>query len=622
MVAAVLAALPFLPWYSNFDVDSLTWFEQVRSVAETGSIGFFNGEDPVTNTESSTLWFVARGGRIWGIYPAPLTYLLAPFCKLAGFRGIIAALWLSELAAALSVYATLSRVTRDRRLAVGAAWALMLSTSWLFWSTTVCPFVPAGALLGWAVEARVRGQREGLSGAAALGAAGLLAGLAFGAHLVTVGALGLLGLSTLWAPGWAARARGAGAFLLGAMPSVLLMAWVNHQRFGTWSPLSYGPCGAQNCLGASGQDFDHYAAIARQLATVLAPLGVCLWVGRRSARGVGLIALGAALFYTLRVVPPERSLVLTIRSLYGYLIDLGGIEIANFHHTEDGLSNLHNGWAVRAFLQCVPVMVLGVHAGGEGAETPARRTARWAASLVVCGVLTMGVLRAHEWSSAVWGNPFLNVRYLVVVMPAAAVLAALALEGYRFGAGHLAVWAVAALAGARWLAADPLALTATQRWATHLLPLGLAGALLALRSERQGWRTRALTVTVMLSLGYQSALVLGVDAMAVARLRSEQDARTRELARVPESRFMLLGGYALDQALALHDRREIRFVNLGLDRAGQPGAEARVRRWLAEGGAVYIIEDNPGGPWNPRWPGLRLSLVPGTTRIVKVSREG
>lgn len=87
LIAAFLLLLPWLPWRSNFDVDSLTWFEQVRSVAQTGSVGFVNVVAPETNSESATRWFVAAGGRIWGIYPAPLTYLLAPAMRLGGFRG-------------------------------------------------------------------------------------------------------------------------------------------------------------------------------------------------------------------------------------------------------------------------------------------------------------------------------------------------------------------------------------------------------------------------------------------------------------------------------------------------------------------------------------------------------
>lgn len=82
---------------------------------------------------------------------------------------------------------------------------------------------------------------------------------------------------------------------------------------------------------------------------------------------------------------------------------------------------------------------------------------------------------------------------------------------------------------------------------------------------------------------------------------------------------MLLGGYAMDEALAAHDERAIHFVNLGMDPNGHPRSEARARRWIADGGAVYLIQDAPDGPWHPPWRGLRLTLVPGTRCVFRVS---
>jgi hypothetical protein len=74
----------------------------------------------------------------------------------------------------------------------------------------------------------------------------------------------------------------------------------------------------------------------------------------------------------------------------------------------------------------------------------------------------------------------------------------------------------------------------------------------------------------------------------------------------------------MDNALAVHDRRDVRIVNLGMDPGEHPRSEARVRQWLAEGGAAYLIQDWPGGPWTLSWAGVRVVPLAGTTRVYRV----
>ena len=62
----------------------------------------------------------------------------------------------------------------------------------------------------------------------------------------------------------------------------------------------------------------------------------------------------------------------------------------------------------------------------------------------------------------------------------------------------------------------------------------------------------------------------------------------------------------------------LQVVNLGLDPGAHPRSEARARRWLAAGGAVYVIQDVHGGPWSLSWAGLRTELLPGTRRVLRV----
>lgn len=636
LVVAMLALLPWLPWYSNFDVDAMTWFEQVRSVASTGSIGFFNGPDVRTNTEASTLWFVAARGRIWGIYPAPLTYLLAPAMWLGGFRGTVRALWLFELLAAVMTYATVHRLTR-RRVAVGAAYALVAGTSWLFWSTTVCPFVPAGALLVAAVYARLRAQQHALDGRrpqalAAAAAAGLAASLALGSHVIAGLSWAAVGASLLLAPRWRDRALHPAAFALASAPAVALMREVNRVRFGAPSLFSYGPCNSQNCGGAMGQDLAPYLDTLRVVACFLVVVGGLLWLARRSTAAVLTIAGCAAMIATVADLPDRYALRHVVRALYGYVIDLGMLDIANFSRPGGVLGNVHNGWCVRALLECTPLFAAALSAhrgGGDGRERSARRAA-WSAAAGVCaGLLLSGALRGREWSSAVWGNPFLNVRYLTILAPSAMVLAALGVEALPWRWFHLALWSGGGALGAWWLGAQPDDALGPRRSLTHLLPVLLAMALVALlgarprdpaeRARLPGRVTGHLAAIVAaLCLAYGSAVTFGIDRRAVLTVRAAQDERAAELERIPERRYLLMGGYAMDNALAVHDRRDVRIVNLGMDPGEHPRSEARVRQWLAEGGAAYLIQDWPGGPWTLSWAGVRVVPLAGTTRVYRV----
>jgi hypothetical protein len=116
--------------------------------------------------------------------------------------------------------------------------------------------------------------------------------------------------------------------------------------------------------------------------------------------------------------------------------------------------------------------------------------------------------------------------------------------------------------------------------------------------------------------------VWAVDRDVAQSFRIErQTAITLELERcVPEHRFTLLGGYAMDQALALHDHREIYFINVGMGPPGGPNARVLVDRALRPGEPAYLINDDANGPWSFRWPGFEFRRIPGCPRVERIVR--
>ncbi|MEZ4410989.1 MAG: hypothetical protein R3A52_31595 [Polyangiales bacterium] len=538
-------------------------------------------------------------------------------------------------------YATVHRLTRRRDPAVGAAYALVTGPPWLLGhhrlpvracgrAASLSPrCTPASALSSTLLDGRRPLRR--LAGAAA--ASSPVASLALGSHVIAGPSWVAVGASFVLAPTRRDRAVHPLAFALASTPAIVLMREVNRVRFGAPSLFSYGPCNAQNCAGAMGQSLDAYLQTLSTLGGFLAVVGALLWLSRRSVVATVAIAGSAVMVATVADLPDRFALRHAVRALYGYVIDLGMLDIANFTRPGGAPGNVHNGWCMRALLECSPIFAaaLMAHRGlGDGPERSARRATWFAAAGACVGLLLAGTLRGREWSSAVWGNPFLNVRYLTILAPTATVLAALAVESLPWSRVHVALWAVGGALGAWSLGAQPDDAPGPRRVVTHLVPVLLAMALVALLgaqardpAERARRPARALShlaaAVAALCLAYGTAVTFGIDLRAVIAVRGAHDGLSAELQRVPERRFLLMGGYAMDHALAVHDRRDVRIVNLGLDPTPHLRSEARVRRWLAEGGVAYLLQDGPGGPWGLPWSGVAVTLVPGTTRVYRVT---
>jgi len=122
------------------------------------------------------------------------------------------------------------------------------------------------------------------------------------------------------------------------------------------------------------------------------------------------------------------------------------------------------------------------------------------------------------------------------------------------------------------------------------------------------------------ALGYGGAVTYGIDGMVAVHLRGFQDGRTKELARCTPQRFILLGGFAMDETLALSDSRDIYFINPGM---GPPdGLRARdlLDNALRPDHPAFLIQDDESGPWHFQWPGFEFKAVPNCPRIMQIVR--
>lgn len=645
LIAVIAVACP---WYANFDVDTLTWFEQIRSVADHGSIGFENG--PVADfPELRTRWFIHAGGRAWGIFPAALCYALAPFMALGGYKGVVRALWAMLALSSLVVYDLVYRLTGRRWVAVGAAYSLVLATSLGFWATMIAPFVPTATFGICAVYAAHRSfGHERIERTLAWGlASGAFAGLALGSHLLYAIPWGFMGLATISLGAWRHRiARGA-AYGVGSLPSLAVMAWVNHLRFGSWNPVSYGPCDGNSCNAQVNiQTASAFLEKPKLLAPYALAFAAALWLVRRSPRAVlTVVALGAC-----AALLPDTELrstwTLYARALFGYVASMSHFN-TEYVRAPDGVGVFLHDWCVRSLLQCSPVLVLAFLGARSAAETPVAssvledpealraRAARRFLTASFAGLLVGAALRADTGGAYVWGWPFLNLRYMAPLIPAATALAAVAVAELPWHALHAALAAVAGIAATSWLWKHPETDDA-RRWWTHIAPLWLSTATLALVVSARGLARssdlaskiipRAAAIAVSACLAYGLAVTVGIDADAARQYRGAQTSRTTELARCTHGakRFLLLGGYAMDEALALHDHRDITIINIGMGPPGGAPARGLVDRMMTPDRPAFLIQDDEHGPWWLVWEGFRFEHpegdCPRVYRIVRAQR--
>lgn len=651
--AALLALVPLLavlltvavlsPWYSNLDVDTMTHFMQVRAVAEGGSIGFTNG--PVEgHPELTPRWLFPAHGRAWGTYPVVFSYLMAPAMKLGGFRGVIRAIWLLFAVCCTMTYALTYRLTRRPAVAVGAAYVLGLGTSLALWGSMLAPFIPVATFI---VTATYAGHQTFAANDPRMAyrwalAAGVLSGFSIGTHLLwTLPWIGFAAVFAIARGAAGSRLVRVGLYLLGSAPSLLLMAWVNHQRFGSWNPSSYGPCGIYGCLDHSQQNNPSQGGVG--FVRAYAPLApyflawmAAAWTVRRSRRDlfvVGMVGVCAALIPDTET---RDKIVKLFRCLWGYLVDTGNLS-TGFPKFDHGLGTyndfwLYSGpWCLRAFLQCSPVLVAAFVAltdppPGEEKRFGAARVT-WALMALSCaGVLTAIVMRADLPGAMSIGLSFVNHRYLTPILPAAVVLAALAVARLPWRAWHVVIMLALGFGVGAWLASQTNDHDLVRRKLTLWGPLALALALwAALVVARRGGAVVQHTAALLASLaiGYGGAVAYGVDRMVAVHLRGHQDARVAELARCTPQRFVLLGGYALDETLVLLDQRQIYFINPGMNPPGD-GARALLEQAMRDepGRPAFVIQDTPEGPWHFYWPGFEFRPMPGCPRVLRAVRTG
>ncbi|MCK6525293.1 hypothetical protein L6R49_28140, partial [Myxococcota bacterium] len=411
-----------------------------------------------------------------------------------------------------------------------------------------------------------------------------LAGLLFGLG-VTQRLDGVLLLPALAAalagPGWGRRAAWAS---LGAAPPLLALAWSNHARFGEWSLLSYGVSETSPAVHVA-----RTAGVGAHLGALGLGLGLlCLWGAARGSAGQGraawgsagraaLAALGLGVLAAVGAEPCERL----ARGVYALVIDLRALSLPALEPAMSrgpGGGILYLGNFKRALAQSCPWLVLLL--GPLWALLRAGPLALAQAPLWLMIAAWVGLYGAMGWH----GGLGLNQRYLLPVLPAAAILVSPLMR--QLAAGREALVALGLVVAAPGVLAvtrltEPPSALAEQ--VLYGLPLVLALGLGLSAWARSG---AAAALALGLSLGWSAGQAVVID-LNRHRLHREVNRTIAEaLGRVVPDHALVLAEVP-DPLFGLQDRPGMILASRSPD--GGASAPGLIRHHLDAGRPCFAL---------------------------------
>ncbi len=610
VVVALLA-----PWGAPWSVDNRTYLEMVGGVTDTG-LPFTRNGDFERYRELRAPFNVGVEGKLWGFYPPLFAYVAAPAAMLGGASYVTKLNVLLTAALALCVFFLARLVVRRSLVATAASYVVVLSSPALIvtFETLAQPLALVLITLAClAAVASIEADRPKANRLALL--AGCLGGLAVMTHLIALPMIVMLilGLAVVvgdsrasvprFLPDRVALTRmacAAGAFAVTLVPLSIL----NHVRFGTWNPISYGPCVWDHCT-ALGQDLlTPKSLIFFALPAAPWALGVLVaaYFARRSPRALAGVAVVAALVLLPSSVMRERVLSM-LRMIYGYAVDVSNVDFHMskvdfnwFCRTEDGLGNIHcgggvpyHGTAVKSMLQSTPILALAAIAPfgrrGEGARL-------LLLLFPVVGLFSYFILFARFEGAAGFGFPYLFLRYTVPAVPLLTVIASSVVSGLPWRRWHGALLLAVAVAGiayfTRGLIDGPLLRRVIELRVTLLLAalsVGLTWGFL--RSPGKYWGPAAC-VAIAACVGTGMAVNLGVDAFIGVQHSNSHEDRLRRVAALTPHYFALVGwSNDMDPLLALRVDHDIHYLDLDEARGSWVNFRELIDFWTKEERPIY-----------------------------------
>jgi len=417
------AAIAFIPLFVTnpgyLSVDEGTYHMMAKNLADGSGFEIWNGYREFPSRELISGALVIAKGRLVAKPPDLFTVAALPFYMLFKYRG----LFLLNAVAFLGILAITYHVARrsfgDSKLATNACLILALSTYLWDYSQAAWPHATSTLFIMAAFYAMVRAfysENHSRGNIRWAFVAGLLGGLALGVRLDAAFAIPSLLIPMLFTrpPRWSA----AFATGLGLLPGLVTLSLLNHYKFGTFSPFSYGKAGMNPTSGM----LPYLTLVIIGSLVVLS-----VWVLSRSS------ALGKRILLTAIIIGSAAGLI-NIPEVYRILERLAtgaaqlviDLRFRSMHLGEPGLNRTATGGLVyihglkKSLLQSCPYLVALVIPLAQMLRRG--RDAKAITRLLVLPACFIGVYSYFAWH----GGQCLNLRYFVPVLPFAAILAAYA----------------------------------------------------------------------------------------------------------------------------------------------------------------------------------------------------
>lgn len=431
-----------------FTGDDFAYRAMIDAFAREGALTIDNGYSEYGADSLALRHMRVIDGRVVPQYPGGWGILAAPAYLLAGVRGVFV---MNAVAAALTlglVWQTARALFLDRRIATTAAliWGLssyMAEYALGFWPHASGAFFSTAALAAVATGWRAGGAAE-MRGA-------LIAGLALGIAInIRVDAIIMVVPLGVWLLGAAARPYRALSWLaIGLVPGLAAAAAINSLKFGTLSPISYG--------NASGRASVSYYSGLLSFAVAGAVASLALGLPRVRAvlfRPATIAATALAAIALVLTIAPLRDLAARIGFGFWVLgVDFQAHPLPSWGLAEgaDGTVRVQ-GLVKKAVLQSMPflpviLLAIPMLVARKG------QAGNWRAATCLCFLtIVLGIL---PFAYGNWhGGMANNMRYFLNVLPAAAILTAVALSLVPpVGRGRLAaagVFATLAAGAVMW----------------------------------------------------------------------------------------------------------------------------------------------------------------------------
>jgi len=241
-----LVCAAFFASTGAFSIDETIYSAMIERFATAGELTIPNGYEDHPS-ESLLVRFLVPGPHgLVPQYPSGYAVLAAPFYLLGGLQGVV---FLNAVASAFSLfvaYLLAKTLFGDRKLALNAAVFFGFSAYVTEYALGIWPHaVSILFVLVAAYCAALSLEEQRKSGWLLAVLAGLAVGLGATMRVDVVIAAPVL---AVWLLGSARRPLvWTGALALGVGGGLAVSAWLNHMKFGGWSPISYG-----HGLGATG----------------------------------------------------------------------------------------------------------------------------------------------------------------------------------------------------------------------------------------------------------------------------------------------------------------------------------------------------------------------------------